>query len=146
MKKVLLLIMIMVLLAGCSTKEKELTNIGEYEGCKLELLDAKVVQSENGKQVLKVNAVYTNNNEEPLYAACSFAVRAFQNDVELTDSSDINGDEAELIREVKNGKSLNVTYAFELGDKSEVEVLIGTPTADEETVGKNIYLKAETGK
>lgn len=144
MKKVLLLIAVVLLLAGCGAEEKELTNIGEYEGCKLELLDANVVQSEDGKQILKVNAVYTNDNEDPLYAACSFAVRAFQNDEELTECSDINGDEAELIREIRNGKSLNVTYAFELEDESEVEVLIGTPTADEETVGKSVYLKTET--
>lgn len=144
MKKILLVVLMAVLLTGCGAEEKELTNVGEYEGCKLELQDAKVVQGEDGKQVLKVSAVYTNDNEEPLYAASCFSVRAFQNDAELTDCSDINGAEAELAREVKNGKSLNVSYAFELEDESEVEVLVGTPTADEETIAKGVYLKAET--
>lgn len=72
-----------------------------------------------------------------------FVVRAFQNDTELTDCTDINGDESSLIVEVKNGASVEVSYVFELADESEVEVLIGTPTADQDTIGRAIYFKAE---
>ena len=38
-----------------------------------------------------------------------------------------------------NGKNIEVSYAFKLVSDKEVEVLIGTPTADEETIGKKVY-------
>ena len=96
---------------GCSG-EKELTNVAEYDGCTLELIDSKVETTDTGKAVLRVSATYTNNNSDPLYALCSFGVKAFQNDTEINDLSDINGSEAVLIKEVKNGKSLSVSYVF----------------------------------
>ncbi len=67
----------------------------------------------------------------------TFAVRAFQNEIE--DCSDINGAEANLIQEVKNGATLEVSYVFKLVDDSEVEVLVGEPTADQTTIGKAVY-------
>ena len=82
-----------------------------------------------------------NKNVEPLYALSAFAVRAFQNDKELADASDINGDEASLIQEVKDGRSISVTYVFVLDDDSPVEVLIGEPTADQTTIGKKLYFE-----
>lgn len=144
--KVALIVACFVLLAvavtGCSG-EKELTNIAEYEGCSLELTGGKVETTDTGKQVLRVSATYTNSNTEPLYALCSFDVKAFQNDTEINDLSDINGNEAVLIKEVKNGKSLSVSYVFEITDESPVEILVCTPTASEETIAKAIYLDTE---
>ena len=87
----------------------------------------------------KVNATFTNNSDEPLYAMSLFAVRAFQNDKEITDVSDINGADASLIKEVKDGASVEVSYQFKLDDDSPVEVLIGEPTADQDTIGKQTY-------
>lgn len=91
--------------------------------------------------MVKVEATYTNKNAEPLYALSAFAVRAFQNDKELRDISDINGDEASLIQEVKDGQCVSVNYAFILDDDSEVEILIGEPTADQTTIGQKTYFK-----
>lgn len=145
MKKLLTLICIitmMAVLTACGA-EKELTNTGMYEDWQLELQDAEVYTNEDGVQVVKVNAVYTNNSEEPQYALSSFAVRAFQDDTELTDLSDINGNEAALIQEVKNGQSLEVSYVFDFPTKKAFEVLIGTPTADQETIGKQVYFDSE---
>lgn len=153
MRKVVMLIMVIaMLLSGCvieiaptdgSNKDSdcntELTRIAKYENAQLELLNGISFVSEDGKQMMRVSAVYTNNGEEPMYALSSFAVRAFQDDVELTDCSDINGDQATLIQEVKNGQSVVVEYIFETPCLSEVEVLIGTPTADQETIGRAVY-------
>lgn len=127
---------------GCSS-EKELTNIAEYDGCTLELTSGKVETTDTGKEVLTVSATYTNSNSEPLYALCSFGVKAFQNDTEINDLSDINGSEAVLIKEVKDGNSLSVSYVFELTNESPVEVTVCTPTADEQVIAKVVYLETE---
>lgn len=54
--------------------------------------DANIVTLDTGETVVKVEK-YTNKDVEPLYALSAFAVRAFQNDKELLDVSDINGGE-----------------------------------------------------
>lgn len=126
-----------------TTPQAELNNIATYDNMQLELKDATAYTTDDGKTMLKVHAVYTNNSAEPLYALCSFAVKAFQNDIAITDSSDINGDEASLIKEVKNGKSVEVDYVFELTGDSDVEVLICEPTAEQKTIGRHIYSVSE---
>lgn len=136
------LLIFVIILTACGASPKEVTNVASYENWTLELKDAEKYE-ENGETLVRIHAVYTNNGSEPLYALSSFAVRAFQNDIELDDCSDINGTEGALIREVKNGTSLDVKYVFKLIDDSEVEVLVGTPTADVETVGRAIYFKPE---
>ena len=142
MRKLIPILLVLLLLTGCGEAPKELTNIAEYEGCKLELLDG-IVNTVDNKQVLKVSAIYTNDNEEPLYEYCSFDVKAFQNDTELVELSDINGEEANLIKEVRNGQSLEVTFVFELSDSSKVDVLVRTPTADTVTIGEKSYMQTE---
>ena len=144
--KVALIVACLLVLAlsvtGCGS-EKELTNIAEYDGCTLELTGGKVETTDTGETVLRVSATYTNSNSDPLYALCSFGIKAFQNDTEINDLSDINGSEAVLIKEVKNGKSLSVSYVFELTDESPVEVFVCTPTASEENIAKAIYLDSD---
>lgn len=134
--------LLVISLTGCSGG-KEPTNIADYEDCTLELTGGMVETTDTGKQVLRVSATYTNNKSEPLYALCSFGVKAFQNDTEINNLSDINGNEAVLVEEIKNGKSLSVSYVFEITDESPVEVLVCTPTASEETIAKAIYLDPE---
>ena len=53
--------------------------------------------------------------------------------------SDINCNEASLIKEIKNGETIHVSYVFKLKDDSKVEVLIGEPTADQITIGRKEY-------
>ena len=57
-------------------------------------------------------------------------MNAFQNDKKLKEVTDINGKDKNLTVEIKNGKNIEVSYAFKLVSDKEVEVLIGTPTAD----------------
>ena len=143
MKKFLALVgaLVMVLVLVSCDSAPELTNVGTFEDFTLELGSAEITTSYDGRQALRVHAVYTNASEGPYYALSCFTVRAFQHDKELEDCSDINGDEAALIREVKNGDSLEVAYVFILEDESPVEVLIGEPTADQDTIGRANYLE-----
>ena len=141
---VVMMVALAFVLSACgATAPKELTNVAEYEECVLILNNATTETTESGEKVVKVEATYTNNGSEPLYAYCSFAVRAFQHDKQLQEVSNINGDQSALIQEVKNGASISVTYVFILTDDSEVEVLVGEPTADQTTIAQQIYLKTE---
>ena len=86
-----------LLLVACGTTEPaEFSNKAEYENTVLELLEAEVLAMGNGN-VIKVKATYQNNATEPQYCLSSFAVKAYQNNTELTDVSNINGEEAVLI-------------------------------------------------
>lgn len=143
MKKILTILCLLVLiptLAGCGSSEAELTNLATYEDYTLQLDFAEFVANAEGNNYIKVNATYTNNSSEPQYALSCFAVKAFQNNVEITDVSDINGDQNSLIQEVKDGASLSVTYLFELTDESDIEVLVGEPTAEQKTIAKETFL------
>ena len=146
MKKYIAVFLTMIMVIGLvacgeEAKPKGITNTAEYENCILTLGDAVVVTTEDGEKTVKIEATYTNNGNEPMYAYCSFAVRAFQNDVQIDEISDINGDEASLIKEIKNGESISVAYVFKMEDDSQVEVLIGEPTADQTTIGRQEYLR-----
>ena len=66
-------------------------------------------------------------------------MKAFQNDVEISDVSDINGEEAALIQSVKDGASLQIQYVFEMVDEGDVEVQVYTPTADEVLIAEKLY-------
>lgn len=131
--------LLIVSLSGCGTESQEspeLTNTGVYDGYTLTLESATPETDDTGKQLIRVNATYKNDNSNPAYAYSCFSVRAFQNGQELTEISDINGSESELIKEIQTGESLDVSYLYELSDNSDVEILIGEPTADETTIGK----------
>lgn len=128
--------LLIVSLSGCGTESPELTNTGVYDGYTLTLESATPETDDSGKQLIRVNATYKNDNSNPAYAYSCFSVRAFQNGQELTEISDINGSESELIKEIQTGESLDVSYLYELSDNSDVEILIGEPTADETTIGK----------
>ena len=114
--------------------KEEISETAVYQDFTLVLGDAEFADG-----LVKVHATYTNKSQDPYYALCCFAVRAFQDDKQISDASDINGDEAALIREIKNGETIDVTYVFELQGESPVEVLIGEPTADMTTIGRKIY-------
>lgn len=144
MRKVISMVLVLMIVfcmtaCGSTPETKELTNVAEYEDCVLTLGDACIETTDEGDTIVKVNATYTNKGSEPLYAYCSFAVRAFQNDVQIDEVSDINGDEASLIKEIKNGETIDVTYVFKMADESKVEVLVGEPTADQTTIGTKEY-------
>lgn len=148
MKKLMTLMLVVITIfcftaCGATEEEQQITNTAEYEECILVLNDAEIVVDDEGNNIAVVNATYTNNGSDPIYALSTFAVRGFQNDTEITDVSDINGDDASLITEVKEGESIDVTYRFQLVDDSPLEVMVGEPTADETTIGRQVYFESE---
>lgn len=131
-------------LVGCAEETpKELTNTAVFEDFVLVLGNAEKITDDTGVNMVRVKATYTNNSQDPYYAASCFAVRAFQNDKELDEYTNVNGEEDNLAREIKNGETIEVFYHFALADDSQVEILIGTPTADEETIGRQVYFNTE---
>ena len=120
-------------------QKQEITETAVYEDFTLVLGDAEFADG-----LIFVHASFTNKSQDPYYAASCFAVRAFQEDKQINDASDINGDQAELIREIKNDETIEVTYVFELQNDSDVEVVVGEPTADMTTIGKKLYHKTVT--
>ncbi|MCD8342383.1 MAG: DUF5067 domain-containing protein [Clostridiales bacterium] len=121
-----------------SEAEPATGTVAEYDDTVTELLDAEFDEG-----TIRVYVEYTNNGSEGMYQYESFSVKAFQNDAELADISDINDDEssANLIVEVKDGASIECSYVFELTDDADVEVRIYTPTADEELLATKTYTK-----
>lgn len=119
--------------------EEALTEIAEFDDMSLGLRDCSITEGDDGLEYLVIEAVYKNDQADPYYALCSFVVKAFQEDVELEDCSDINGADADLIKEVRNGEEITVTYRFALNGRSDVEVLICEPTANEATLARKSY-------
>lgn len=144
MKKAVIMltaVLILVLLTACGAAptEKTYTDTAVYDDMSLQLLDCSITEGEDGREYLAVKAEYKNDQPDPYYAMCSFVVKAFQGDVELEDSSDINGADADLIKEVRNGEMITVTYRFALNGRSAVEVLICEPTANEAILARKSY-------
>ena len=112
----------------------EIDNVAVYEDYTATLTGAEFFTANDGGQMIRVNVEYTNNGADGMYMLESFIVKAFQNDTELADRTDINDDELSitLIQEVKDGQTIAGSYVFELADSSPVEVRLCTPTADEE--------------
>lgn len=132
-------LMMLLVTVACSSEvqnepNKAITETAVYQDFILVLGDAEFTDG-----LIKVHATYTNKSQDPYYALCCFTVRAFQNDKQINDASDINGDEAALIREIKSGETIDVTYVFELQGDAPVEIFIGEPTADMATIGRKQY-------
>ena len=156
MKKMAAIIMtafLMMGLAACGATDnagtqKEITDVAVYEDTQANILSADFYDLEDGTSVVRVHFKFTNNQADGLYMYECFAVRAFQNDTQLDDLTNVNedaetGDSAELIREVKDGASLEGSYVFKLADDSNVEIRVCTPTADEELLAKKIFSNQE---
>ena len=119
---------------------EERTNIANYNNTLLEITDVVFYSSEDGYDMVKITAIYTNNNSELMYALCSFGVKVIQDDLVLEDCSDINGSEESLTKEIRHGETVEVSYVFKLSSLSDIEVLISSPTAEEEILVNEVYL------
>lgn len=142
MKRILpIIFLLMFILTGCGTSENEIGTIAEYEDTKAELLKADFFTTDDNREMVRVHVRYTNDNSNDMYMLESFSVKAYQNEKELVDNTDLNDDvlSVPLIQSVKNGESLEGTYVFELRDRSSVEIQVCTPTADEILLAKNKY-------
>jgi len=157
MKKIIIFILSLVLaisLCACgeassketvtesaSKQENTISTIGEYEKYNVEIKDAAFTEID-GESCIRVNFTYTNNDTEPLYLYESFSIKAYQNDTEIENITDINnGEETELnvIKGVKNGKSIECSMVFKTTADSSVEVRVCTPTADEVLLAAKLF-------
>ena len=145
-RMIALLVSAVMCLSSCGAvldnlnEEAEITEKAVFGDYTLVLGEGEVKYSDiYDKDFLIVHAVFTNAGE-PEYAYACFAVRAFQNDVglDLYDGTVCDVD-TNLTTEIRNGASLNVAYCFPIEDMSEVEVIVGSPTADRITIGKKVY-------
>lgn len=156
MKKMIAIIMMAFMMIGLTAcgaadnagTQKEITDVAVYEDTQANILSADFYDLEDGTPAVRVHFKFTNNQADGLYMYECFAVRAFQNDTQLDDLTNVNedaetGDSAELIREVKNGASLEGSYVFKLADDSDVEIRVCTPTADEELLAQKIFSNQE---
>lgn len=144
MKKIILSVAAcLLLLSGCGTTPQEVSidNVAVYEEYTATLADAEYFTADDGGNMIRVYVEYTNNGADGMYMLESFIVKAFQNDTELADRTDINDDveSVTLIQEVKDGQTIAGSYVFELTDTSPVEVRLCSPTADEELLAVKEY-------
>ena len=138
MKRFLLFFLACLMLTGCAA-EVEIGTTATYEDYQAELLEAEFFTDDEGRQLVKVNLCYTNGGSEGLYLLESFVIKAYQDDVQLTDCTDIN-EETALIQEVKDGVSISGSYTFEVTSDASVKVRIYTPTADEVLLAEKEYV------
>ncbi len=88
---------------------------------------------------IMVTFTYTNTSSIPEYFYACFNIRAFQNNVELDEITDISfgtTEERNCIRAVKSGASITCERAYAVNSKSDVEIYIGEPTAEAKTLVK----------
>ena len=142
---ILSLICGILILTGCSAgaePPKEITDTAVYEQTEA-VIEEAVTDTENG--TIRIYFTFKNNGSVGMYMYESFAVRAFQDDVQLTEVTDINDDpeSASVLTEVKDGESIRCSYVFQLNSASSVEVRICTPTADEELLAQKIFPVSE---
>ena len=147
---ILVSVLMVMALAACGAEgvsaPKEITDVAVYEDTQADILDAEFYSLEDGTPVIRVQFRFTNNQSDGLYMYECFAVHAFQDDVELDNITNVNedaetGNSAELIREVKDGASLEASYVFSLTGDSDVEVRVCTPTADEDLLAQKTFSK-----
>lgn len=150
---IIMTVFMMIGLTACSAADntgthKEITDVAVYEDTQANILSADFYDLEDGTSVVRVHFKFTNNQADGLYMYECFSVRAFQNNTQLDDLTNVNedaeiGDSAELIREIKNGTSLEGSYVFKLANGSDVEIRVCTPTADEELLAQKIFSNQE---
>ncbi len=144
------------LLAGCGSEAKSTKKENEWK--RAEMIEEAAVPDfpardkgytlniTHGKtdgEYITVHATYTNNNKEPAYAYNSFRFKAFQDGVELEDCSDLEGEQASLALEVKDGATALVSYKFRLISESDIEVMACMPTEEEEVLAEMMFSVAD---
>ena len=99
--------------------ESELSDTAAYQ--KFELVLGKAESSDGS---VRIHATFTNGSRTPLYVGCCFWVHAYQNGEELLQISDAADHDVDLVLEVKDGGSLEITYAFLPNDSSPITVTV----------------------
>lgn len=109
-----------------ATSSKEESNLGDY---KVDIKDCRIAKDYEGKSVVIIKYLFTNNSEEPANFMFAFKDNAYQDGVGLNESY-VLSDSAKYssdnqTKDIKKGASLEVEVAYELNDTTtdvEVEV------------------------
>lgn len=96
----------------------------EVDGMVLQITDIKKTLSWDGHDAIAIYGTFTNNTEVPQSAGMLFYLKAYQDDTGLNDTLLEESMYFESWKEVKNGKSVDVIYGFELVDGSTEPVEI----------------------
>ena len=135
MKKVWLSVVCMLVIGsllltgvGCSFGDSGDPNeLGDY---RVEIKDCRLAKDDSGKDLIIIQFGFTNNSDDPTAFLYAFAYEAFQNGIGLTEVMEetikaADYTDADQVREIKKGTSLDVEVAYELNDTDtpvEVEV------------------------
>lgn len=130
--------------ATIQTTQNDNTKLGLYE---VEIKNCRRAKNYEGKDVVIVKYLFTNNSEEPTAFTWAFDDAVYQNDIGLNRTyvlaDNANYSEDNQTKEIKKGASLEVEVAYELNDVSadvvvEVKELF---SFDEKTITKTFYVK-----
>lgn len=122
LKSLLCMLLVGVLLlsvAGCSIGDDGNENaLGDYE---VEIKGCRLAQDDKGTDLVIVNYGFTNHSEESAAFIYTFTYEVFQNGIGLTEVweeeiASANYSDANQMKEIKQGATLDVEVAYELND------------------------------
>ncbi len=112
--------------SGSAEKAEATDNLGSYN---VEINSCRLAKDYEGKDVVIVKYIFTNNSDNPQSFSFSIEDNVFQNGIGLNESlfvSDNAGYSSDnQMKEIKKGSSLEVEVAYELNDTTtdiDVEV------------------------
>lgn len=103
---------------------------GESEGvigdCRIKIVSAEKGEDYAGDPVVIVTYEWSNNSEDSKTFATSFSAKVYQNGVECTSYTVVEGvDSSKLLAEIKPGATLQVQEAYSISDESDITVEVG---------------------
>lgn len=121
-----------------STAEAKEAETKASATCTVEVKDATLVRAYDGKDAIWVNCTWSNLSDKTTSAVSAMECQAFQDGVEL-DTSRVDQENQEIIRDIRPGTSLDVCYVFILrSETSTVEVEL-TARSDDTIVGQKNF-------
>lgn len=110
--------------AAAETAESDENSLGSYQ---VEIKNARLTETYDGKPVVVITYGFTNNAEEPTAFYLAFDETVYQNDIGLNGAYVLkNGDPYSAdnqTKEIKKGATLDVEVAYELND-TESDVVV----------------------
>lgn len=117
-KYILYIFMACILLVGCSSGPKIITEDKSFDIFEGEYnISVESVSLED--DILNVSVKYENNSQENEYFGNVADVKAVQNGNDLLIDAGKSSDEAQLSRKIKPGTYTTISYAFKLDNKKD---------------------------
>ena len=113
--------------SSSSTEEvKNQEGEGDIGDCHIKIVSAEKGQDISGQDLLIVTFEWTNNSDDEKMFTSTFSVSAYQNGVECSSITVVDGVETEkMLAKIKPGVSLEVQESYILSDTSDVTVEVG---------------------